>query len=76
MTKENQNKLPERKERFFECDCGCGQKIKVCWMSWKNGRIVDIGFTKNRSWRPKIGIVLRDKQIDKFIDYLKLKSAE
>ncbi len=64
--------MKEEKEniRFFECDCGCGGKIKVIWIFWKGGRMVDIGFTKNKSHRPKVGIVLRNEQIDELIKYL------
>lgn len=47
------------KHKDFKCDCGCGQKIRVVYLAWRNGYVIDLGFMKDKEKRPKIGIVLR-----------------
>jgi hypothetical protein len=58
---------------IFKCDCGCGQKLKVIYHSWKNGSVIDFGIMQPKEKRPKVGIVLRSdgkNNLKKLLNFL------
>ena len=62
----------KEKLKDFKCSCGCGQKLRVLYIVWKNGYLLDIGIIKDKERRPKIGVVLRSDEVElgKFIKFL------
>jgi len=55
----------------FKCSCGCGQKIRIIYLVWKNGVALDIGWMKHREKRPKVGVVLRSDEKDSYKEFMK-----
>ena len=52
----------------FKCDCGCGQRLRIIRMTWKDKCIFDIGIMRLKEKRPKVGVVLRsDGNLKKFL---------
>ena len=57
----------KKEYKDFKCDCACGQRLRVLWMFSQNGKMVDIGIMKRGERRPRLGVVLRDHELEEFI---------
>ena len=59
----------------FPCDCGskkCGRlRFAKYYLPKGSPKILDVGIMYGRQKRPKIGVCIRDKNIDKLIKFLK-----
>ena len=69
----NQRKKMKTKSRDFRCDCGCGQKLRIVYLEYKNYRSLDFGVMESREKRPKVGVVLRNEDKNNFkkiLDFL------
>ena len=50
------------KVKDFECSCGCGQRLRVVYICFKNGYVLDFGILKPRQKKPRVGVVLRSDE--------------
>ena len=64
--------MKKEKNKDFKCACGCGVRLRVLYICWKNGTSLDVGLMKHGERKPKLGVVLRSDEpgYKEFIKFL------
>ena len=72
MKNQKQGLKKNKRVYDFKCSCGCGQKLRVSYFTWKDGYVIDFGIMQPKEKKPKVGVVLRSDEKDSLKEFLRV----